>query len=227
MPRAARQAPGGMVFHVLNRGVGRMRLFEKDADYAAFERILAETLEVRPMRICAWCLMPNHWHMVLWPKEDGDLAAFMQRLSITHVRRWQEHRHKVGEGHLYQGRYKSFPIERDEHFLTVCRYVERNPLRAELVRRAEDWRWSSLWRRKQDDEEARSLLADWPVEGTRDWVRRVNQAETAGELDALRRCVTRGRPYGGPVWTERTTRRLGLENTFRSRGRPPKARDDA
>jgi len=216
-----------MVFHVLNRGVGRRRLFEKDADYGAVERIMAETLEVRPMRICAWCLMPNHWHLVLWPKADGDLAAFMQRLSITHVRRWQEHRHKVGEGHLYQGRYKSFPIERDEHFLTVCRYVERNPLRAGLVRRAEDWRWSSLWDRAQGGEEARSLPAAWPVDGPRDWVRRVNRAETAGELDALRLCVARGRPYGGPEWTERTTRRLGLENTFRSRGRAPKARDDA
>ena len=108
----------------------------------------------------------------------------------------------------------------------MCRYVERNPLRAERVRQAEDWEWSSFWRREQGDEEARSLLADWPVDGPRDWVRRVNQAETAGELDALRLSVTRGRPYGGPGWTERTTRRLGLENTFRPRGRPPKARDD-
>ncbi len=224
MPRTARQAPGGMVFHVLNRGVGRMRLFEKDGDYAAFEQVLVETLAVRPMRVCAYCVMPNHWHMVLWPKEDGDLAAFMQRLSITHVRRWQEHRHVVGEGHIYQGRYKSFPIERDEHFLTVCRYVERNPVRANLVERGEDWRWSSLWRRERGGDEARTLLANWPVDRPRGWVRRVNAAETAGELAALHLCVARGRPFGGPEWTDRTARKLGLENTFRSRGRPRKTK---
>src|SRR5688500_12411279 len=130
MPRTARVAPGGMAFHVLNRGVGRMRLFAKDADYAAFERILEQTLETRPMRVAAYCLMPNHWHLVLWPERTGDLAAFMQKLTITHARRWQEHRHRVGYGHLYQGRYKSFPVEGDEHFYQLVRYVERNALRA-------------------------------------------------------------------------------------------------
>jgi REP element-mobilizing transposase RayT len=96
MPRAARVAPGGMVFHVLNRGVGRMELFSKEKDYAAFEDLLEQTRESRPMRICAYCLMPNHWHFVLWPEHEGDLAAFMQQLSTKHVRRWQLHRRRVG-----------------------------------------------------------------------------------------------------------------------------------
>lgn len=96
-----------MVFHILNRGVGRMRLFAKVGDYEAFGRVLAETLDLWPMRLCAYCVMPNHWHMVLWPREDGDQAAFLQRLTITHARRCQEHRHEVGTGHIYQGRYKS------------------------------------------------------------------------------------------------------------------------
>ena len=82
-----------------------MRIFEKEHDYEAFERILEETLERQPMRICAYCLMPNHWHLVLWPKKDGDLAAFMQRLTITHATRWQRHKHQVGYGHVYQGRF--------------------------------------------------------------------------------------------------------------------------
>jgi putative transposase len=214
-----------MVFHVLNRGVGRMRLFDKAADYIAFEKVLEETLGLCPMRVCAYCVMPNHWHMVLWPRADGDLAAFMQRLSITHVRRWQEHRHVVGTGHVYQGRYKSFPIECDEHFLTVCRYVERNPLRATLVRRAEEWRWSSLWRREEGDAEARALLADWPIDRPRHWTKRVHQPETArdlAELETLRQCLLRGRPYGHERWTRRTAKRLGLENTLRPRGRPRK-----
>lgn len=199
-----------------------MALFEKDGDYEAFERVLGETLSLRPMRLLAYCLMSNHWHMVLWPRGDGDLASFMQRLSITHVRRWQEHRHVVGTGHIYQGRYKSFPVQRDEHFLTLCRYVERNPLRARLVKRAEQWRWSSLWRREQRSPKLCAWLSDWPVDRPRNWRRRVNQAETAAELEALRACVGRGRPFGGPAWTPGVVRRLGLENTLRPRGRPRK-----
>ena len=145
MPRIARQAAGGYVYHVINRGVGRMRLFEKQADYAAFERVLARTQEQEAMRLLGWCVMPNHWHLLAWPREDGALGRFMQRLTVTHARRWQEHTQRVGEGHVYQGRYKSFPVQSDEHFLAVLRYVERNALRAGLVERAEDWRWGSLW----------------------------------------------------------------------------------
>ena len=118
-----------MVFHVLNRGVARMRLFDNAGDYQAFEQILQETLEDSPMRICAYTVMPNHWHLLLWPKCDGELATFMQRLTITHVRRWQLNRGYEGLGHVYQGRYKSFPVESDEHFWVVARYVERNALR--------------------------------------------------------------------------------------------------
>ncbi len=215
-----------MVFHVLNRGVGGLRLFEKDGDYAAFERVLAETLELLPMRLCAYCVMPTHWHMVLWPRADGDLAAFMQRLTITHARRWQEHRDKVGTGHIYQGRYKSFPVQSDEHFLTVCRYVERNALRAGLAEHAEDWRWCSLWRREQSPEQSAMLLSQdrWPVALPRNWVATVNRAETGAELDALHQCVARGRPFGGLTWLARTVRRLGLENTLRPRGRPRKSK---
>ena len=107
-----------------------MRLFLKDKDFEAFERIIEKTLESCPMRICAYCLLSNHWHFVLWPEHDGDLGAFMQKLTITHVRNWQENRRRVGYGHLYQGRYKSFPVETDDHFYQLVRYVERNALRA-------------------------------------------------------------------------------------------------
>ena len=88
-----------------------MQLFEKAVDYQAFEQVLRDTLDQSPMRICAYAVMPNHWHLLLWPECDGELAAFMQRLTITHVRRWQEHRGYAGLGHVYQGRYKSFPVE--------------------------------------------------------------------------------------------------------------------
>src|SRR6202035_3812225 len=126
MPRTARIAPGGMVFHVLNRGNARAEIFGDFGDYAAFEKVLAEVLLLFPLELFAYCLMPNHWHLVLRPKNDGDLGRFMQRLTVTHVRRWHEHRGSTGQGHLYQGTYKSFPVQADDYFLTLCRYVEAN-----------------------------------------------------------------------------------------------------
>jgi len=131
----ARYAPGGLVYHVLNRGVGRQQLFFSDDDYLAFERVIVETLEKHEMRILSYCSMPNHWHFVLWPANDGDLARFMQRLTITHVTRWQKNYNMVGYGHMYQGRFKSFPVESDDYFYQVMRYTERNALRANLVSR--------------------------------------------------------------------------------------------
>jgi REP-associated tyrosine transposase len=209
-----------MLFHVLNRGVGRMRLFLKDADFEAFERILAKTLDTRPMRIVAYALMPNHWHLVLWPQRDGELAAFMQKLTITHARNWQENRRRVGYGHLYQGRYKSFPIQSDEHFYQVVRYVERNPLRADLVDRADDWRWGSLWRRTHGTAEDRAILSGWPLPRPRGWLQQVNRLQSESEVQAIRRSVRRGQPYGADPWVRKTARRLGLESTLRARGRP-------
>jgi putative transposase len=212
-----------MVFHVMNRGVARMQLFEKPADYQAFEQVLRETVDESPMRICTYALMPNHWHMLLWPTSDGDLAAFMQRLTITHVRRWQEHRGYAGLGHVYQGRYKSFPVEADEHFWRVARYVERNALRANFVLRAEEWRWSSLWRRSNGTAEERSLLAPWPLDVPADWIDRVNQTDDNEELESIRRSVQRGRPFGQPEWQKEISQRLGLESAYRPTGRPRKA----
>lgn len=201
-----------------------MQLFEKVGDYEAFDRVLAETLGQTAMRVCAYSVMPNHWHLLLWPEKDGDLARFMQRLTLTHVRRWQEHRHWVGLGHMYQGRYKSFPVEEDGHFLAVARYIERNALRANLVVRAEEWRWSSLWRRCFAPAAEKSILTPWPVETPQAWIDRVNQPENENELKALRQSVQRGRPYGTPDWQKKITKRLGLESSYRSAGRPSKTR---
>ena len=142
MPRTARAAAGNWCYHVLNRGNGRAEVFHKDDDYAAFLALLPPACERLPMRILGWCLMPNHFHLVLWTHEDGDLGRWMQWLLTSHVRRYR--RHYGGSGHVWQGRFKAFPIQQDEHLLTVLRYVERNPLRANLVKRAEAWRWSSL-----------------------------------------------------------------------------------
>ena len=199
-----------------------MKLFSKDQDYAAFEGLLEQTLMSRPMRICAYCLMPNHWHFVLWPERDGDLAAFMQQLTTKHVRRWQLHRGKVGYGHVYQARYKSFPVQDEDYFYRVVRYVERNALRAGLVRRPEAWKWSSLWRRNFGTKQQRQILSRWPVPYPRDWVRRVHERQIDRELEAIRRCVARGQPYGSGDWVRRTATKLGLESSLRAPHRPKK-----
>jgi putative transposase len=207
-----------MVFHVLNRGVGRMNLFKKAGDFDAFERYVEKTLESCP--ICAHCLLQNHFHMVLWPEQDGDLGAFMQKLTMTHVRNWQEHRHRVGYGHVYQGRYKSFPIETDDYFYQVVRYVERNALRAGLAETAEAWRWGSRWRRECGKSVECRWLSDWPLPMPRNWKELVNEPQSEAELEAIRRSVVKGRPYGREAWAKQTAAELGLESTFRSRGRP-------
>src|SRR6266567_1735105 len=151
MARKPRFVPGGIAYHVMNRAAPGIDLFRHDPDYAAFERTLAQAVTREPgIRLCAYCLMPNHFHLVLWPTADAQLSRFMQWLTMTHAQRWHAHRHTGGRGHLYQSRFKSFPIQADRHFLSVCRYVERNPLRAKLVKRAERWRWSSLWLRADD-----------------------------------------------------------------------------
>lgn len=211
-----------MLFHVLNRGVGRMQIFRGEQDYDAFHRVVEETLRVAPIRICSYCWMPNHWHFVLWPERDGELSRFMQRMANMHTQRWQRAKLRVGYGHLYQGRFKSFSIESDEHFYSVVRYVERNALRAGLVGRAEDWRWGSLYQRTQQSRGP--LLADWPLPQPSDWTEYVNLPQTEAELEAIRRCVRRGSPYGSATWAERTADELGLQSTLRRRGRPRKDR---
>jgi putative transposase len=210
---------------MLNRANGRLPIFQKDADYAAFERILGEALDHVPgMRLLAYCILPNHWHLVVWPRHDGELSDFGHWLTLTHTQRWHAHYHDVGTGHLHQGRFKSFPVAADEHFLRLCRYVERNALRANLVTRAEAWRWGSLWQRQQVPRREKWLLSAWPVDMPASWVKEVNRAQTEAELEALRRSVQRGQPYGEESWAKRVALRVGLESTLRARGRPRKAK---
>src|SRR5687767_1687689 len=126
MPRTARAAPGGDVYHVLNRAAARFRMLRTEKDFAAFNSILLEALERHPIRLLAYCVLGNHWHFVVWPQEDGQLTAFFRWLTHTHAMRWRVAHRSVGMGPLYQGRFKSFPVERGEGLELVGRYVERN-----------------------------------------------------------------------------------------------------
>jgi putative transposase len=216
MPRTARASVGGICYHVINRGNNRAEVFHKPEDYDAFVSTIAEACQRLPMRVLGYCVMPNHFHVVVWTFHDGDLSRWMQWLLTAHVRRYR--RHFGGSGHVWQGRFKGFPIESDDHLLGVLRYVERNPVRAELIENAEDWRWSSLghWARRP------TLLEPHPgpVERGRNWVKRVNTPLSAADLHQIRHSVVRGTPLGSTSWVEATASRLGLEATLRPRGRP-------
>jgi putative transposase len=220
MPRTARASQGGYCYHVLNRGNGRQTVFHKDGDFAAFVKLLREAGERTPMRLLAYCLMPNHFHLALWPSNDGDLSDYMRWLLTAHVRRYHQHYH--GSGHIWQGRFRAFPIQEDDHLLTVWRYIERNPVRAGLALRAQDWLWSSAALRLGGE----PPLELGPVPRPADWLEHVNQPQTEAEVEALRECLCRGRPYGSSLWREQTARRLGLEASLRPRGRPPKQGDE-
>ena len=207
---------------MLNRGVARSTIFEKDWDYDAFMHVLRETWEIVPLPIYAMVLMPNHWHFVVRPECDDQTSEFFRRLTVTHTMRWHAHYCTGGTGHLYQGRFKSFPIQGNEHLLAVLRYVERNPLQAGLTDLAEEWRWSSAWARRQKRQVDRCWLRvpDEPL--PRDWRSWVNQPQNDAEREAIRRCIRRGSPYGDQIWTKQSAARLGLASTMRTRGRPRK-----
>mgnify|MGYP001826554308 CR=1 FL=1 len=222
MPRQKRLDVAGDIYHALNRGNARLEIFHKDEDNLAFERVLGEGLERYSVRIFAYTLMPNHWHLVLSPEQDGMMGRLLRWVTATQTQRYHAHYDTAGEGHLYQARFKSFPIQSDEHFLSVCRYVERNPLRAKLVKRAEQWRYGSLYRWFQSEDKAPSLLSPWPIRRTPGWVERVNEPLTAKELAEIRTCTQRGRPFGDSSWTEQMADRHGLWSTLRPRGRPRK-----
>ena len=226
MPRVARRSIGGAVYHVLNRGNSRRRLFGRDADYQAFLAVLVEALRRWPgVRLLCFCVMPNHWHLVLWPGADGELSQFMRWLTQTHTQRWRHAKRTVGYGALYQGRYKSFLVADDHHLLLLCRYVERNARRAKLVGRAEAWRWGSAWQRAHRRETVAGLLGEWPVPRPRNWNALLNEPQREADEQRVRQSIARGRPLGEERWVQRTAAKLNLLHTLRPPGRPKGAKD--
>ena len=220
MPRLARVAVGDMPYHVLNRANGRTRIFHDEKDYRHFEALLKEGVELIDMRILAYCIMPNHWHLVLHPKRDRDMSEFMRWVTTTHVRQRRVRTKTVGGGHLYQGSYKSFPIQEDQHLVTVIRYVEQNPLRARLVTRAERWPYSSLYRRRRGNNEDKKLLAPLPTALPRDYLSLVNNTVNKEALESIRTSVKKGAPYGSTAWTTWMIEEYDMEGTMRGPGRP-------
>ena len=218
MPRTARASVGDYCYHIINRGNDRAQVFHADGDYQAFITLLREASLRIPVRLLGYCLMPNHFHLALWPHHDGDLSRWMHWLLTAYVRRC--HRWYDSSGHVWQGRFKAFPIEQDAHLLTVLRYIELNPVRAHLVARAEDWRWSSArtWR-----ESVRGPRVEaGPVARPESWLEWVNGAMEETDVHRIRQSVNRNAPFGSDTWTAVTAERLGLDASLRPIGRPQK-----
>ncbi len=216
MPRIARQLQHGYCYHILNRGNAKARLFLDRFDYIAFVKLLAGMKAGYEIRLLAYCLMPNHFHLAVQADATGAVSDALQWVQTSYVSRF---RVRYGStGHIFQGRFKSFPIQKSEYLLAVMRYIERNPVRARLVKSASDWRWSSArWRDKPNH-----LLDESPVPLGEKWGPYVDAPQTSAELEALRRSVVRGAPFGSQHWRHKAAEALGLASTLRPRGRPRK-----
>ena len=195
MPRIARNFVDGCIYHILNRGNSRKVVFHSPEDYEAFLKSLQETKTTFNISILAYCLMPNHFHLLLQPQKAAKLSNFMQRVMIRHIRRYQSLRQTVG--HVWQGRYKSFPVQTDGHLLTVVRYIEGNPLRANLAQHAIQWPWSSFAERQ--NEQSR-LLDPLPLDLPANWGEYVETLLPDKDLSRIRRSVNQNLPFGTPTW---------------------------
>ncbi|MCF7957558.1 MAG: transposase [Phycisphaerae bacterium] len=226
MPRKKRITKGNFVYHVINRANGKLRIFKKDLDFIAFENILAEGLERFDMRMCGYCIMSNHWHLLLWPVGDGDLTNFMRWITLTHTQRWHAAHGTTGTGHVYQGPFKSFPVQKNQRYLKTMQYIEANPLAACMVQSVADWPWSSYSHRCFEvgtvKNEKPFSLDPGPMQLPENWPEIVNRKLKEEETAELARCIRKGTPYGDKEWTIKTAEKLNLQSTLREKGRPGK-----
>lgn len=218
MPRTRRSIVPGGCYHVISRGNNRMRVFNDPQNFSDFFDLLVIASRRTTVDLLAACLMPNHFHLVVRTPGRANLGRCMHWLLTTHTHR--HHRRHGTIGRVWQGRYKAFPIEVDEHLLAVMRYVERNALRANLVDRAEHWEWSSLaWRFGGTTSE---VLTECPVPLPPNWAEYVNQPQTDSELEAIRQSVNRQLPFGSSQWTDVTDQGIVVDRKHERRGRPRK-----
>lgn len=227
MPRPLRPVDDGLIYHVINRGNNRQDVFHKRADFDAFLDTLAELKQRKPFKLYGYCVLNNHFHLLLQPT-GATISRIMQSLLVSHTQRF--HRHYRSGGHVWQGRFKSPVIQNDQHLLRVLRYIEANPLRAALVKRAEKYPWSSYRVHglgKADELVDRLItyeeLSPLPKVRQRKWAEKVHRPVEEAQLNAIRRSITTGLPYGDSAWVKRLAKRLDLDLTIRPRGRPRKS----
>ncbi len=216
MPRLARAFTRTDCYHALSRGNEKATIFYDDNDYADFVDLMDRASARHPIELFAYCLMPNHFHFAVRASPPRSLSRWMHTLLTSHSQRFRAK--YGGAGHVWQGRYKTFAVQQDEHLMRVLRYVERNPVTGGLVRRAEDWPWSSA--RERHFSLARVSKAPVSLPPAADWLAWVNEALSERELHRLRENTTKGTPYGDASWIAETVNALGLGATMRPRGRP-------
>ncbi len=220
MPRLSRIDVGDEIYHCINRSNGRLQIFKNNEDYKLFESLLEEAREITNMRIIAYVVMPNHWHLILQPMNDGDLALFIHALSNKHTRKVHVKTNTIGSGHLYQGRYKSFLVESDKYLINLIKYVERNPVRAKLCKKCEDWKWSSSWRRIYGTKQQKKLISLSPTPLPHGYLKWVNAEDSIEEVERIRKSVDKSVPYGKDTWVDVMINKYHLETTRRDAGRP-------
>ncbi|HEY5315489.1 MAG TPA: transposase [Pirellulales bacterium] len=226
MPRPLRPIEEGLIYHVVNRGNNRQSVFRKKGDFEAFLTALGELKERKPFELYGYCLLNNHFHLLIRPGRTS-ISRTMQSLLVSHTQRYHKQYHSGG--HVWQGRFKSSVVQNDEHLLTVLRYIEANPLRADIVNRAEDYPWSSY---PTHGLGVASILLDplltyeelspYAAVRQRRWAAMVHRPFEEHTLASIRRSNAMGLPYGEVAWVERLAKELGLDLTIRPRGRPKK-----
>jgi len=220
MARQARVSRAGYVYHVMNRGAFRQELFCLDEDYLLFQELIFKCQERIPIRICGYCIMPNHWHLALWPTDDKQLSRYMHLLTSTHVQKIKKYWKINSAGSIYQGRYKSCLVGDKQYYLNLVRYIESNPLRAKLCQRAEDWKWSSFSKRLLMNSKLAKEVFPSPYNLPKTWSDIVNEKQEESELVMLRKSVNKGSLYGSKEWISKTATDLGIEYITRPAGRP-------
>jgi putative transposase len=218
MPRRPRSCLDGIAFHVMNRAVRGTQLFRTTRDFGSFAEIVSTGLvrSKNRVRIISYEVMSNHWHLGITCDRIADLTKFMHWIEGTHASRWAGAHKARGKGYVYQGRYKAVPVQTSTSLIRVCRYIERNALRRNLVRSAEDWAWGSLYARCNNCHPI--PLSPWPILQPENWVELVNAPQTEAELEDLRRRVKRDQPIGDPEWARTVAPIFGL--SMRPVGRP-------
>ena len=218
MPRIARGIADNQIYHIINRGNRREAVFHDNYDYEKFLKLLIESKEKYAIKIYAYCLMPNHFHLVIYTKYADSLSQGMHWISSSSVRYYNK-RYNIS-GHLWQGRYKSFIVQEDSYLLVLLKYVEANPKRARIVKDCIDYKYSSANNRIKNNE---NLITDEiPILLPDDWYAYINSDEKITDIESIRNCINRQAPLGDKNWKYMVSKKYNLESTINPRGRPKK-----
>ena len=219
MSRPKRIEKGMMLYHVSNHTWKHLRVFGSKANRQLFVEAMSQVQQRVPVRIVSYCILKDHWHILLWMNRVPRLSEFMKRLLVMHSQRWHSIHNSLGGGTLYTGRYKSFPVQKS-HCCSVMRFIESHPVRSGEVDNPLDWEFGSYFCRYEDTPPLE--LSQPPNACGSNYRQLVKRGSPQKDLAAIRNSIKRGAPYGDPAWVARTAKALELESTLRRRGRPSK-----